>query len=482
LQHMMSIEAPIQVTSGEGTTTFEALLDDYDYQRPQRAELLEGVVLSADERQVLVDVGLKRDAIVPETDLVRLDQDTLDSLIPGATVTVYVMRPWGNEGGLIVSINKVLEETDWIRAQELMDNGEAIEVEVTGFNKGGLLADFGRLQGFIPQSHVTAISRSVPQSELKDAKAELIGERMLVKVIEVDRSNTRLILSQRAAQRAARRKQLEALEVGQEVTGKVVGIVDYGVFVDIGGVDGLVHISKLDRLHVKHPSDVLSIGDEVTVRVDDVDVERGRISLNRKALQPDPWDNVDEYVKEGDLVTGVVANVVNYGIFVALPHGFRGLLHVNEMSSYQVTDPHGFVEEGEEILVRIVEVDHARRRINMSLDAVTTEERWEWMAAHEEAAQALADEESVDEEPVAEEPLDEEPVAEESTDEEPLDEEPVAEEPLDEEPVAEESTDEEPLAEESTDEEPLAEEPAQEAAVQGEEEAPEALAEEVANG
>jgi small subunit ribosomal protein S1 len=455
LQHMMNIEAPIQMTSGDGTTTFEALLDDYDYQRPHRGELLEGVVLSADERQVLVDVGLKRDAVVPETDLMRLDQDVLDSLTPGASVTVYVMRPWGHEGGLIVSINKVLEEEDWIRAQELQDSGEAIEVEITGFNKGGILADFGRLQGFIPQSHITAISRSVPQSELKDAKAQLVGERMLIKVIEVDRSNTRLILSQRAAQRAARRKLLEELEVGQEVTGRVVGIVDYGVFVDIGGVDGLVHISKLDRLHVGHPSDVLSVGDEVTVRIDDVDVERGRISLNRKALQPDPWDSVDEYINEGDLVTGVVANVVNYGIFVALPHGFRGLLHVNEMSSYQVTDPHGFVEEGEEILVRIVEVDHERKRINMSLDAVTTEERWEWMAAHEQTAQALADEESIDEEPI---------------DELPVDEEPLTEEPIDELPVDEEQ----PVAEE---------EPAQEAAAQDEAaEAPEALVEGVADG
>jgi small subunit ribosomal protein S1 len=475
---MLNIVAPVQVMNGNGDAAFEALLDDYDYQLPRRGELLEGVVLSADERQVLVDVGLKRDAIVPETDLVRLDQDTLDSLTLGASVTVYVMRPWGQEGGLIVSINKVLEETDWIRAQELLDSGEAIEVEVIGFNKGGLVADFGRLQGFIPQSHVTAIPRSVPQEELKDAKAQLIGERILVKVIEVDRSNTRLILSQRAAQRAARQQHLAGLEVGQVLDGRVVGIVDYGVFVDIGGVDGLVHISKLDRLHVGHPSDVLAVGDEVTVRIDEVDVERGRISLNRKALQPDPWDEVEEYVKEGDLVAGVVANVVNYGVFVALPHGFRGLLHVNEMSSFQVTDPHGFVEEGEEILVRIVEVDRERKRINMSLDAVTTEERWEWMAAHEEAAQALLDEESVDEELVDEEPIDEEPLAEE-----PLDEQPLAEESVDEEPIEEEPLDEEPLDEEPLDELPVADSSAQEAAPQdGAAEAPEVLAEGVADG
>jgi ribosomal protein S1 len=180
--------------------------------------------------------------------------------------------------------------------------------------------------------------------------------------------------------------------------GRVVGIVDYGVFVDIGGVDGLVHISKLDRLHVEHPRSVLSVGDEVTVRIDELDVERGRISLNRKALQPDPWDNIDEYFQEGDLATGIVANVVTYGVFVALPHGFRGLLHVNEMSSFEISDPHGFVEEGEEILVRIVEIDRERKRINMSLDAVTTEERLAWMVEREEAAQVAAQDEEPGEE------------------------------------------------------------------------------------
>jgi small subunit ribosomal protein S1 len=379
----IQIETPIQAAAGNGSSDFEALLEDYDYQRPHHGELLEGEVLRVDERQVLVDVGLKRDAIVPETDLVRLDQDTLDSLEPGAEVTVYVMRPWGREGDLIVSINKVLEEKDWIRAQELLDSGEAIEVKITGYNKGGLLARFGRVEGFIPQSHVTAISRSVPEEGLKEAKADLVGERMLVKVIEVDRSNTRLILSQRAARRAAQQKRLASLEVGQVMTGQVVGIVDYGVFVDIGGVDGLVHISKLDRMHVRHPRDVLSKGDEVTVRIEEVDVERGRVSLNRKALQPDPWEEIDEHFQVDDLVTGVVTNVVDYGIFVALPHGFRGLLHMNEMDSFQVSDPHGFVEVGEDILVRIVEIDRERRRINLSLDAVSTDEQVNWMVEQE---------------------------------------------------------------------------------------------------
>jgi small subunit ribosomal protein S1 len=203
-----------------------------------------------------------------------------------------------------------------------------------------------------------------------------------------------LILSQKAAQRAAQKKRLAELEVGSVVTGRAVGLVDYGVFVDIGGIDGLVHISKLDRQHVQHPRDVVSVGDEMEVRIDDVDVDRGRISLNRKALQPDPWDTIDEFYHEDQLATGTVANVVDYGAFVALEHGFHGLIHVNEMDSFQVEDPHGFIEEGEEILVRIVEIDRQRQRINMSLDAVTTEERMKWMVEREEAAQAAADEEA----------------------------------------------------------------------------------------
>jgi small subunit ribosomal protein S1 len=387
----MTIETPARAAGEDSRRAFEALLDDYDYQRPRRGELLEGEVLQVEERQVLVDVGLKRDAIVPDTDLERLGQDTLESLVPGNIVTVYVMRPWGREGNLIVSINKALGETDWVRAQELLDSGEPVEISITGFNRGGLLARFGRLQAFIPQSHVAAISRSAPQENLKEAKARLVGDSMLVKVIEVDRRNTRLIMSQRAARRAARQRRLAELEVGQEVTGRVVSIVDYGAFVDIGGIDGLVHISNLDRRHVQRPGDVLSVGDEVTVRIDDVDIERERVGLNRKVLQPDPWDAIDDHFRVGDLVTGTVVNVVDYGVFVALPNDFRGLIHVNAMASYRVSDPHDFVQKDEAILSRIVEIDCERRRINMSLDAVSAEEQMEWMYERAEAAHVAAD-------------------------------------------------------------------------------------------
>lgn len=390
----MTIETPARAAGGNSRSAFEALLDDYDYRRPRQGELLEGEVLQVGERQILVDVGLKRDAIVPDADLERLGQDTRESLVPGITVTVYVMQPWSSGGNLIVSINKALGEKDWVRAQELLDSGEPVELDITGFNKGGILARFGRLQAFILQSHVAEISRSIPQEGLKEAKEGLVGGSMLVKVIEVDRPNTRLIMSQRAARRAARQRRLAELEVGQVITGRVVGIVDYGVFVDIGGIDGLIHISNLDRRHVQHPGDVLSVGEEVTVRIDSVDVERGRIGLNRKALQPDPWDTIDDHFQVSDLVTGTVVNVVDYGVFVSLPNNFRGLIHVNAMASYRVTNPHDFVREGDEILSRIVEIDRERRRINISLDAVSAEEQVEWMYERAEAAQAAVDGES----------------------------------------------------------------------------------------
>lgn len=363
----------------EEELSFAELLDSYTYESPHRGQILEGEILRVDENEVLVDVGLKRDAIVPRTDLDRLSEETIESLAVGQHVMVYVLQPMDQEGELIVSINKALQQADWERAERLLETHEVVEATVVGYNKGGLLATFGRIRGFIPQSHVGDIPRSASGDTLRDAKNEMIGEQLNVKVIEVNRERNRLILSEREAQQAVKQQILEELEVGSVVTGTVVGLVDFGAFVDIGGIDGLIHISNLDRRYVNHPSDVLEIGDTVDVRIDEVDVKNQRISLNRAALMPDPWDDIDQYFTVGALVAGEVTNVADFGVFVALPHHLEGLVHISEMSTFGAAAPTELIHEGEELLVRVIDIDRDQKRIALSLDAVTSEEQEAWM-------------------------------------------------------------------------------------------------------
>ncbi len=372
-----AVDIPKQ--TGDEEPDFADLLDNYGYEMPQRGQVLEGEILEVTENEVIVDVGMKRDAFVPHEDLERLSAETLESLKPGALVMVYVLRPADQEGNLIVSINKALQQADWQRAEDLLESGEVIEATIVGYNKGGLLAGFGRIRGFIPQSHVMDIPRGASGDKLRQLKQEMVGRKLNVKVVEVNRQRNRLILSEREARSAVKRARLAELEVGSVVEGEVVGLVDFGAFVDIGGIDGLIHISNIDRRYVNHPGDVLSIGDKVRVRIDDVDIENERISLNRAALMPDPWNSIEERYQVGDLVTGVVTNVADFGVFVALPGHLEGLIHISEMSTYNVGNPRELVNEGEEVLVRIIDIDRAQQRIALSLDAVTQEEQERWM-------------------------------------------------------------------------------------------------------
>jgi small subunit ribosomal protein S1 len=367
-------------------TSFAGLLNIYDYQRPQRGQILQGVVLKVYDDAVIVDVGMKRDGFVPRKDLDRLDETTLEQLEPGVEVMVYVLRPQNREGDLIlVSINKALEHEDWARAANLLRDGGVVEAEVTGTNTGGVMVQFGRVRAFVPQSHLTSIPRGASGEERHEAKERMVGRTLTLKVIDVDRRRNRLVLSEQAARQEARRSRLADLEKGQVLTGHVVSLQNYGAFVDIGGVDGLLHISELAHRRVKHPGNVLSVGDEVEVLVKNVDMERERISLSRKALLPSPWDTVEEDYQVDDLVSGKVTNVVDFGAFVALPTGLEGLVHVSRMSSYGVSQPDDLVRRGDEVLVRITDIDPDRKRIALSLDAVSASEQMQWMEARAEA-------------------------------------------------------------------------------------------------
>lgn len=358
----------------EGGESFADLLNTYVYEEPHRGQILYGTILEKNRDEIILDVGLKRDAIVTRKDIQRLSEELLNSLEEGQEVATYVLQPHNDDGDLIVSINKALELEDWRRAQNLLDSDEVVEASVIDGNKGGVLVRFGRLTGFVPNSHLES---NVTTSN--DGRTSLMGTTLQLKVIQVEQRRNRLILSERAARRAARNERLMQIEVGQVTKGKVVNLTDFGAFVDIGGVDGMIHISNIDHRHVNHPGDVLSIGQEIDVRVDSVDVERERIALNRKAVLPDPWDTFSASYTTGELLSGVVTNVVDFGVFVAAPGGAQGLVHTSRMTSLGASTPRDMFREGDAILVRIVGIDTAQKHIELSIDDVTPEEQEKWM-------------------------------------------------------------------------------------------------------
>ena len=341
-----------------------ALLEsEYDYTRPRRGEVHEAIILSITEKDVLVALGAKRDGIVPLKDLESLDDAYRASLQVGDRVPVVVLKESARHGGILVSLKK---GQDWLHAQDLLERGEVFEAQVTGFNRGGVIVPFGHLRGFIPNSHLTSLPPGLQGKRLHQAKSELVGQTLSLVVIEVDQQRRRLVLSERAIGGRRKRQQLlEELTVGEVRTGIVRNLVDFGAFVDLGGVDGLIHISELDWKHVNHPSEVLRVGNEIEVYVLSVDRERERVTLSRKRLLSDPWHRVTATLDEGEVVEGTVTDVVPFGTFVEIGKGVEGLVRTSEMSGEQATCSD--LEPGSPVTVRVLEIDDGKRQITLRL-------------------------------------------------------------------------------------------------------------------
>ncbi len=271
----------------EQESQFAALLEDsFDLVNPRRGQVLEAVILSIGDNDMLVDLDGKRDGVVPPKDLDMVDESYLVDLSVGDTIPVLVMRESRRHEGVVVSLKKGLEQQDWLRAEDLLGTEDVFDAEVIDVNRGGVLVEFGRLRGFVPNSHLTSVPSGLKRDRFREAKHELVGKELSLTVIEVNQRRRRLILSERVASRQKREQLLEELAEGDIRTGVVRNVVDFGAFVDLGGVDGLIHISELDWDYVEHPSKVLDVGDEVEVYVLSVDRERQRIGLSRKRVIP----------------------------------------------------------------------------------------------------------------------------------------------------------------------------------------------------
>jgi small subunit ribosomal protein S1 len=349
---------------------FSALLEsEYDYTRPTRGQVCYADVLSVGENQVIVDLGCKRDGIVPRSDLDLLDETYRTGLQAGDHVPVCVLTGSDRHGELVVSLNKGLAMQDWLRAQEYQESGEVCEAEVTQANSGGVVVLFGRLRGFVPNSHLTSVRSRRRGERLYQEKCELVGQTLSLTVIEVDRRRKRLVLSERAADWRRRRQVLDELTEGDIRSGVVRNLARFGAFVDLGGLDGLIHISELDWKYVRHPSEVLSVGDEVEVYVLSVDRKRERVGLSRKRVLPDPWTTVTKGLDIDQVIEGTVEGVADFGIFVELGEGVTGLVHVSEIPGGFAAHPG--LTPGSSVSVRVLRIDQWKRRIALSLRDVT---------------------------------------------------------------------------------------------------------------
>jgi small subunit ribosomal protein S1 len=381
-------EQPEQAAKDEDF--MEMLEASFDYAPPRRGEIRDAIILQIEPNEIIVDMGAKQDGIVTSQDLERLNDDFRASLEIGQNVPVYVLNPRDSDGNLVVSINMGLQQYDWDAARNLLTEDEVVEVTVTGHNRGGVLVRWNMLEGFIPSSHMVTVSAGLQGNERRETLNALIGQKVGVKVIEVDQDRRRLIFSEREAQREWRAQQkarlLAELNEGDIVHGTVTGLRDFGAFVNLGGADGLIHVSELAWHRVDHPRDVLRVGQEIDVYVLSLDRQTNRIALSRKRLLPDPWDDALERYHEGMLVAGTVTNVVDFGAFIALDDGLEGLLHLSEMGDGTLREPHSYVKKGDRLQLRISRLEPDQRRVGFT-------QRWGVEPLEGEAEPTEADEE-----------------------------------------------------------------------------------------
>ena len=347
----------------------------------KRGQVYQGVISSTAPTAVTVDLGDGDQGIVPGRELELMTRKMLESLVVGAEVDVYVVNPRNHRGETILSINHALEELDWRNAQELSKSRQVHEALIGGYNKGGLIVRFGRLRGFVPQSQLAEERvRGMAGGTPEERYGPMVNKPIGVKVMEVDRHRNRLILSERAALRDVRQQRKEALiaelKVGDIRRGKVVSLENFGAFVDIGGGEGLIHVSELAWGHITHPRQAVSVGDEVEVEVISVNADAKRIGLSRRRVISDPWDEIATSLRRGQLVRGRVTKLTKFGAFARLTDhdDVEGLIHISELASERVTHPREVVNRGEDLVLRIVKIDIKERRLGLSLKSVNSTE------------------------------------------------------------------------------------------------------------
>ena len=379
---------PVSESGAEQAPVSERSEEDEKDQKPKedppkfrRGQICRGVISKTTPTAVFVDLGDGDLGLVPGRELELMTRKLLESLVVGAEIDVYVVNPRNRRGQIVLSINHALEELDWRQAEEYAKSKNVYEARIGGFNKGGLIVRFGRLRGFVPQSQLAEDrARKLSGGTPQERYSPMVTQPICVKVMEVNRKRNRLILSERAATREVRqrRKQelIARLKKGEIRQGTVVSLESFGAFVDIGGAEGLIHVTELAWGHITHPRQVVNIGDEVEVEVIDINPEASRIALSRRRILNDPWDELASSLRRGQLVRGRVTKLTKFGAFARLVDNdaIEGLIHISELSGQRVNHPSEVVKRGEELVLRIVKIDIKDRRLGLSLKSVNSTE------------------------------------------------------------------------------------------------------------
>ena len=358
------------------------LLEEFDdsyVNQPQTGDIREGVVVEKRSGELLVDIGYKSEGIVIGREVDRLEGEFREMAV-GDVVPVYIMRE-DRDGNLLLSISRAKAEGDWKQAEGLLESQDIFTGSVSGFNRGGVIVKIGQVRGFVPASQLSSESQALQltEGEPDNRWMKLMDTELRMKVIDLDRRRNRLILSERVAIREWRREQkeilLESLVDKSVCEGVVSSLADFGAFVNLGGADGLIHLSELSWGRISHPSEVVSIGQKIKVMVLNVDRERKRIGLSLRRLLPEPWVTVPDRYEVGQIVRGVVKKLVHFGAFARLDKDtIEGLIHISELTERRITHPSEVVTEGQELDLRIIRIDTDKRRIGLSLKQVSPEE------------------------------------------------------------------------------------------------------------
>lgn len=368
--------------NGQGATSepfdnMETLLESkgLNIDFPQQGEIRQGVIASITPDQILVNVGTKSEGIISGKELEAISKSERDSLNVDQKIAVYILDPEDSNGNLVLSYTRAREEESWKQAEQLLNSKEPFETKIVGYNKGGLIVELGSLRGFIPASQISLSRRVDVSGETPEQRwGKMVNQPIKVSVIEVDRERRRLICSERAASTETRESLkehvIESLKEGDIRTGRVASLADFGAFININGADGLVHLSEISWDHIKHPSEVLQVGQEVKVKVISIDKEKKRIGLSIRQTQEDPWaERVAKY-QVGQLVEGTITRLTKFGAFAKLDDNIEGLIHISEISEKRIDHAKEVLHEGEKITLRVIKIDPANHRIGLSVRRV----------------------------------------------------------------------------------------------------------------
>jgi small subunit ribosomal protein S1 len=357
--------------------TMESLLNEQELNidLPQAGEIRKGHIASVSPSQVLVSIGAKSEGLVSGRELEQLSAEEREALAVGQEVYVYVISPEDSNGNVVLSLKRAQEQISWDNVDKHLEENSVIDSKIIGFNKGGLIAAVEGLRGFIPSSQVSALRRMQSTGETPEQRwQKMIGEPISVRVIEVDRERRRLILSEKAASTESRQsikeRVLEELKEGEVYTGRVTSIANFGAFINVNGADGLVHLSEISWDHIEHPREALEVGQEVKVKVINIDREKKRIGLSIRTLLDDPWKSRLEKYSVGQLVEGVITRLTKFGAFARLEGDIEGLIHISEISESRIEHPKEVLKEGDVKSLRVIRIDPDQHRIGLSLRKV----------------------------------------------------------------------------------------------------------------